>query len=173
MDLSRIAEFTRVQIESPFKPRLKTYNGEPEAEYQKRYREELKANINYARELCHFALTNGYAPFASHLLYTQRGILNDRIAEERELGIIAGLAYSWVNKEIWFGTDRGLSSGMLKGLEAWTERNAAIAIDREVVEARYNPDWRPGNGQPRFLLRRGAQTRLTFADQVKGDSGKS
>jgi ribosomal protein L27 len=36
----------------------------------------------------------GEAVFASHLLYTQRGVLRDDIEEERKLGIDAG--HAWI-----------------------------------------------------------------------------
>jgi hypothetical protein len=38
----------------------------------------------------------GEAPIASHLLYTQPGVLRDEIPEERRHGIDAGLAWGAV-----------------------------------------------------------------------------
>jgi hypothetical protein len=58
----------------------------------------------------------GEAPIASHLLYTQDGILNDDDMVERMLGISCGLA--WLPKSDYsvFYTDKGWSSGMLAAL---------------------------------------------------------
>lgn len=49
--------------------------------------------MTYAREALRDSLLRGEAPIASHLLYTQKGVLDDRIREERGLGIAAGLAW--------------------------------------------------------------------------------
>lgn len=50
--------------------------------------QELKLNVSIARAMCYYAMMQGYAPFASHLLYTQ--FLNEDIIEERNLGINLG-----------------------------------------------------------------------------------
>jgi hypothetical protein len=42
----------------------------------------------------HDCLEPGEAPFASHLLYTQPGVLCDGVANEREQEIKAGLAWA-------------------------------------------------------------------------------
>ena len=46
----------------------------------------IEENIKYARECVRDSLLRGEAPIASHLLYTQEGILDDNIAEERQHG---------------------------------------------------------------------------------------
>jgi hypothetical protein len=51
------------------------------------------ANINYARACVRDALLRGEAPLASHLLYTQPGILDDDDRNERAHGINAGHAW--------------------------------------------------------------------------------
>lgn len=53
---------------------------------------DVKRNILYARMCVRDSLGRGEAPIASHLLYTQSGILNDNLPEERQWGIDAGLA---------------------------------------------------------------------------------
>lgn len=55
--------------------------------------EDVERNLTYAREALRDSLLRGEAPIASHLLYTQKGVLDDRIREERGLGIAAGLAW--------------------------------------------------------------------------------
>ena len=57
------------------------------------YAGNIKRNLEYARACVKDSLLRGEAPIASHLLYTQEGILNDSISEERRLGIDAGLAW--------------------------------------------------------------------------------
>lgn len=80
--------------------------------------EEQKKNIAYARACAHDCLVNYHqAPFLSHLLYTQEGILDDGIPSERQLGIEAGLAWGAVAEETIVYTDRGISQGMQYGID--------------------------------------------------------
>lgn len=74
-------------------------------------------NVRYARAAVRDCVHNDEAPIASHLLFTQEGILDDGISGERELGIAAGLAWVHVADLSVFYTDRGWSSGMLAALE--------------------------------------------------------
>ena len=77
----------------------------------------IARNIVYARRCLRDSLLRGEAPLASHLLYTQRGVLDDKLPDERARGIAAGLA--WVDHaDIHiFYTDLGWSSGMLTALD--------------------------------------------------------
>ena len=77
------------------------------------YAGEVEANVEYARRAMHDSLHRGEAPIASHLLYTQPGILDDLIPEERKLGIEAGLAWRRVAELRVFYGDRGWSTGMI------------------------------------------------------------
>lgn len=54
---------------------------------------QLELNLRYARACMRDSFLRGEFPFASHLLYTQSGILEDKTLHERELGISAGLAW--------------------------------------------------------------------------------
>lgn len=47
-------------------------------------------NVDYGRSCLHDCLLRREAPFASHLLYTLPRVLNDKISEERKLGMEAG-----------------------------------------------------------------------------------
>ena len=60
----------------------------------------------------------GEAPIASHLLYTQPGILRDEIPGERQQGIDAGRVWRGVAEASVVYTDRGISKGMTLGIEA-------------------------------------------------------
>jgi len=73
-------------------------------------------NIEYARACMADCLKRGEAPFASHLLYTQEGVLNDNVPEERELGIEAGLLWGRFAKRTVVYVDRGISRGMRAGI---------------------------------------------------------
>lgn len=55
------------------------------------YAGDVELNAQYARECLRDSLTRGEAPIASHLLYTQPGVLDDAVPRERALGIEAGL----------------------------------------------------------------------------------
>lgn len=79
---------------------------------------DVEANIAYARRCIHDCLTRGEAPIASHLLFTQPGVLDDTIPEERALGIAAGLAWHGVADATVVYTDRGISPGMQHGIAA-------------------------------------------------------
>src|SRR5262249_16472843 len=74
-------------------------------------------NRRYARRCLHDCLRRGEAPFASHLLYTQRGVLRDGIKLERELGISAGLIWGACAEATVVYTVRGISGGMDRGIK--------------------------------------------------------
>lgn len=83
-----------------------------ESPYAGTTQEEIDANVTYARECVRDSLMRGEAPIASHLLYTQPGILRDDVPEERKQGIEAGLAWLDVADMSVFYLDRGVSKGM-------------------------------------------------------------
>lgn len=82
------------------------------------YAGDVAANETYARACLRDSLMRGEAPIASHLLYTQPGVLDDMIPSERQLGISAGLAWKAVADGSVIYTDRGVSKGMQYGIEA-------------------------------------------------------
>jgi hypothetical protein len=73
---------------------------------------EVEENLKYARACVRHCLLRGDAPIASHLLYTQPGILDDKIPEERKLGIEAGLLWGKQGEATVVYVDRGISRGM-------------------------------------------------------------
>jgi len=82
------------------------------------YAGDIEKNVRYARACLFDCLTRGEAPFASHLLYTQPGVLDDAIPRERTHGIEAGIDLALaLDKRIVY-TDLGISSGMVWGIEA-------------------------------------------------------
>jgi hypothetical protein len=88
------------------------------------------ANRRYARACVRDSLLRGEAPIASHLLYTQPGILCDEVREERIMGIGAGLRWLKVADKTMVYTDRGISSGMRHGIAAATMRGLTVEYRR-------------------------------------------
>lgn len=82
------------------------------------FKGDVPANIDYARACVRDALRRGEAPIASHLLYTQPGILDDNDVMERQWGINAGLAWRAVAEASVVYIDRGISEGMKFGIAA-------------------------------------------------------
>jgi hypothetical protein len=85
-------------------------------------------NRQYARRCVADSLRRGEAPFASHLLYTQYGVLRDSDAYERCLGIYAGLAFLKAADLHVFYTGRGMSEGMKLALRYHVENCPQIPI---------------------------------------------
>lgn len=82
------------------------------------YGGNIDRNVAYARECVKDSLDRGEAPIASHLLYTQPGILDDDDPKERQRGIDAGLAWCAVAEASVVYTDFGISTGMELGIVA-------------------------------------------------------
>lgn len=78
----------------------------------------IMANVEYARRCVRDSLGRGEAPIASHLLYTQPGILRDGVPGEREQGIAAGLAWLSGAEASVVYTDHGITDGMKRGMAA-------------------------------------------------------
>jgi len=78
---------------------------------------DVERNIAYARAAVRDSLARGEAPIASHLLYTQPGVLDDDVPAERVWGIDAGLAWGAVSEATVVYTDLGISRGMQYGIE--------------------------------------------------------
>lgn len=77
------------------------------------YNGDTDGNVTYPRACVRDSLLRGEAPIASHLLYTQLGVLRDDVTREREQGIAAGLAWGPVADAT---VDKGISPGMKRGI---------------------------------------------------------
>jgi hypothetical protein len=90
--------------------------------------EELKRNLLYARACVRDSLMRGEIPFASHLFFTQPGILDDNIPKERDIGINAGKelieALPGIVSVVY--TDLGISNGMRYGIDRAKKNNRKI-----------------------------------------------
>lgn len=71
--------------------------------------EERKKNIALAKRLCRKAALDGHVVICPHLYYP--GFLDDRIEEERQTGLAAGLSLLELVDEVWVAEGR-ISSGM-------------------------------------------------------------
>lgn len=93
---------------------------------------DVEGNTSYARAAVADSLSRGEAPLASHLLYTQPGILDDDEPSERRVGLAAGMAWYAAHSaetpvRCVAYVDRGVSDGMLLGIRA------AVLAGAEVV----------------------------------------
>jgi hypothetical protein len=80
------------------------------------YAGNVSRNVSYARRALRHSLMLGEAPLASHLLYTQPGVLDDTVDEERALGISAGLRWYLLAERSVAYIDLGFSEGMAQGI---------------------------------------------------------
>ena len=103
------------------------------------YAGEVEANVAYARAAMRDSLNRGEAPIASHLLYTQPGILRDEVPEERQWGIDAGLAWREVAEMAAFYTDRGWSAGMVAARETYEREGKPFEV-RTLASVDRNPE---------------------------------
>jgi len=76
------------------------------------YAGNIEQNIKYARACLKDSLNRNEASLASHLLYTQEGVLDDTVESERMQGINAGLAWIEFADIHVFYIDYGMSKGM-------------------------------------------------------------
>ena len=99
------------------------------------YAGDIELNLKYIRACMRDCLLRGEAPYASHALYTQEGVLCDEIPEERRRGISAGLAWKHGADSTVVYLDLGWSKGMREGVAYAQELG-------QMVEERYlGPDW--------------------------------
>ena len=81
------------------------------------YAGNVELNLRYGRACMADCLMRGEAPFASALLYTQPGVLDDTKPTERALGIAAGLEWGrWAEATVVY-SDLGVTRGMRTGID--------------------------------------------------------
>lgn len=101
-DLLERHRIKRVIVESPFKGN--DYSDE-------------ETNRFYAKLCMAYCLFINEAPFASHILYTQEGILDDKNSKEWDLGIRAGFSWHAMADRMAVFTDLGITPGMKLGIQ--------------------------------------------------------
>jgi hypothetical protein len=95
-------------------------------------------NLAYARMCLRHSLLCNEAPLASHLLYTQPGVLEDRVVEEHIQGMWAG--WSWIPyaERLVVYMDFGISEGMQRGIYCAQELKVPV-IYRKLRECAASP----------------------------------
>ena len=133
---------TFVIVESPYAPK----NHDPAVAAV-----ELARNEAYLSAAMHDCFLRGEVPFASHGIYTRKGVLDDTKPEERKLGIEAGFKVAeglqaaalalpnFFSFKRLFYTDRGYSSGMSQGLQDANNRNQVYEM-RSLGEKKWSKD---------------------------------
>lgn len=91
----------------------------------------IEINVEYARACMRDSLLRGEAPYASHLLYTQPGVLKDEVPGDRELGITSGFEFKRVADIVAVYTDLGISAGMQRAIDK--ERDDEFAQPHRVT----------------------------------------
>lgn len=104
------------------------------------YAGDIETNTKYAKRCVMDCLRRGEAPYASHLFFTQDGLLDDTVPEERKLGIMAGKAWELQAKKTAIYVDRGISAGMELGIKLAKEAG------RTVVRRSFGEDWTNNDG---------------------------
>ena len=83
-------------------------------------------NTRYLRRCMRDCLLRGEAPFASHGLYTQPGVLDDNNPDERMLGIRLGFAWRDCVHVTVVYEDYGISAGMQLGIDHALENGCPV-----------------------------------------------
>jgi hypothetical protein len=91
--------------------------------------------MRYLRAALADCLARGEAPFASHAIYTQDGVLSDWIPDEREKGIAAGFAWAIYASARVVYDDLGITPGMQRGIDHANDIGQSI-------EFRSLPGWK-------------------------------
>jgi hypothetical protein len=97
------------------------------------YAGDIERNIKYARVCLKDSLNRNEAPLASHLLYTQDGVLDDTVESERMQGINAGLDWLEVADLHVFYIDYGMSDGMKYALNYSTDKGVKTVF-RKILQ---------------------------------------
>lgn len=116
----------RVIVESPFAGK-----GDTEEERDR----ETYRNVQYLRACMNDCFQHDQAPYASHGLYTQPGVLDDKVPEERDRGIKAGFLWGEAATRRKFYVDLGMSRGMEFGM------GEGKRLGQKIDEVRLGPGW--------------------------------
>lgn len=88
----------------------------------------VERHVEYAQRCLADCLQRGEAPFASHLLYTQPHVLDDKIPEQRKLGIEAGLEWQKLSDKVVVYIDMGISPGMQAAIDHANANNIPVEM---------------------------------------------
>ncbi len=121
----------------------------------------IEKNLKYLRECIKDCLMRGEAPFASHALYTQPGVLNDDEPEERKLGIEAGFEIGRRMDTTVVYNDLGTSEEMKEGM-------LRASNEDRPVEVRSLTDWKKKGSyikKPKVISHEEVMAKLRDADK--------
>lgn len=90
----------------------------------------VSEHVRYARECLRDSVMRGEAPIASHLLYTQPGVLDDDNPDERAAGIECGLEWGHEADATVVYCDMGVSIGMMHGIRRARWEGRAVEMRR-------------------------------------------
>lgn len=124
-----------------------------ETPYMGENEEQVRRNLLYARACVRDCLMRGETLFASHLFFTQPGILDDNIPNERNIGINAGkvLIESLPDIATVVYQDLGISKGMRYGIEL-AEKNGRPVEYRVLGEGWEEKELRIARGHSHAAL---------------------
>lgn len=88
-----------------------------ESPYSSQYSSGISKNLAYLRAAMADCLRRGEAPYASHALYTQDGVLDDTKPEERKLGMEAGFLWGKCADKVAVYVNLGITPGMQAGID--------------------------------------------------------
>ena len=94
------------------------------------YAGDVDRNLRYLRACLADCLARGEAPYASHAIYTQPGVLDDRVPEERAKGMRAGFAWGEKADAVVVYEDLGRTPGMVAGIERAQLRGTPVEYRR-------------------------------------------
>lgn len=89
-------------------------------------REGIEENKAYAKRAFCDCVSRGEAPYASHLLFDQPGLLDDLVLRDRNLGINLGLEWGRLAHKVVVYADRGVSKGMQLGMDFYRHHGLPI-----------------------------------------------
>lgn len=119
------------------------------------YAGNIDLHTEYARAAMADSLGRGESPYVPHLLYTQPGVLDDNVPDERQQGMAAAEAVRPLAASTVFYVDLGMSPGMQAALEA----AQALSDTGHTIEFRRVPGWEITNDEI-------AQTLATFMHET-------
>jgi hypothetical protein len=97
-----------------------------ESAFRAKTPEEEVLNTQYANACALYLLRKGLIPFGSHIKYTN--FLKDADSHERTMGIVFGKLEELHVPQVVAFAQRGISFGMIKGLELHMYLNKSVAL---------------------------------------------
>jgi len=85
-------------------------------------------NVLYSRRCVLDSLARDESPYASHLLYTQKGMLDDKVPDQRRRGIAAADGWLEVADHVAVYCDLGITRGMVIGIVKAARLNKPIHL---------------------------------------------